>query len=285
MQEYDGHADAATVTALRRIAVHVVARARHQAGGRFSLRVTPGGFGTPDLPDGRRVRVAGPTLVVESDAPDAAVSRSMAIPRASLAGLAHLAGVRLASPLDVGADTPTTGPIGVPIVIDADGITAICRWFELSAGILDRVVTGLPHKTAQPSLVRLWPEHFDVAVDLLARDGVRTNIGASPGRRLHRRALPVRRPVDRRPPGWRHLLERTIRRGRARIIARFGRPRHRVPPRRHRPPRDELATATRPEFDGSAEGLPRVMSGSHAYETIERPMGRDDRVEVSCRCI
>lgn len=181
MQEYDGRADVATVTALRRIAVHVLARARHQASGRFSLRVAPGGFGTPDLPDGRRVRVAGPTLVVESDAPDAATSRSMAIPRASLAGLAHLAGVRLATPLDVGADTPTTGPIGVPIVIDPDGITAICRWFELSAGMLDRVVAGLPHKTARPSLVRLWPEHFDVAVDLLARDGVRTNIGASPG--------------------------------------------------------------------------------------------------------
>jgi hypothetical protein len=180
MHEFEGRADPATVTALRRIAVHVLARARVQATGRFSLRVTPGGFGTPELPDGRRVRVSGPTLVVESDARDDASTRTMAIPRASMGGLAHLAGVRLASPLDVGHDTPATGPIGVPIVIDADGISAICRWFELSASILDRVVAGLP-KTGSPSLVRLWPEHFDVAVDVLAREGVRTNIGASPG--------------------------------------------------------------------------------------------------------
>jgi hypothetical protein len=181
MQEYDGRPDLATVTALRRIAVHVVARARFQTTGRFSLRVTPGGFGTPELPDGRRVRVSGPMLVVESDAPGAASTRSMSIPRASLAGLAHHAGVRLAAPLDVGSDTPTTGPIGVPIVIDPGGITAICRWFEVSAAILDSVVGGLPAKTSSPSLGRLWPEHFDVAIDVQARDGVRTNIGASPG--------------------------------------------------------------------------------------------------------
>jgi hypothetical protein len=30
------------------VAVHVIARARVEGSGRFSLRVTPGGFGTPD---------------------------------------------------------------------------------------------------------------------------------------------------------------------------------------------------------------------------------------------
>ena len=42
---------------LHRIAVHIVARARVQSTGRFSLRVTPGGFGTPEFGEqGRRVR-------------------------------------------------------------------------------------------------------------------------------------------------------------------------------------------------------------------------------------
>lgn len=172
--------DLATVTALRRVAVHVLARARQQATGRFSLRVTPGGFGTPELPDGRRVRVVGATLVVESDAPDAAGTVTLPIRGSSLAGLARIAGVSLAERLDVGSDTPTVGQVGVPIQLDVAAATAVCRWFELSAAILDQVVAALP-RGASPSLVRLWPEHFDVAVDVLARDGVRTNIGASPG--------------------------------------------------------------------------------------------------------
>ena len=55
--------------ALHQVAVHVIARARQQATGRFSLRITPGGFGTPEFgPDSKRVRVAGGSLVVEVDA-------------------------------------------------------------------------------------------------------------------------------------------------------------------------------------------------------------------------
>src|SRR5215210_1234362 len=57
------------VRALHQVAVHVVARARQQATGRFSLRVTSGGFGTPELrPDSWRVRVSNGTLLVEADA-------------------------------------------------------------------------------------------------------------------------------------------------------------------------------------------------------------------------
>ena len=44
---------APTRAALHRVAVHVLARTRTEASGRFSLRVTTGGIGTPDLPDGR----------------------------------------------------------------------------------------------------------------------------------------------------------------------------------------------------------------------------------------
>ena len=173
--------DLATVDQLRRVATHVLARARFQAtGGRFSLRVTPGGFGTPELPDGRRVRVAGTTLVVESDSPGAASTRTMSIRGASLSGLAHAAGAGLSAPLHVGDDTPGVGQVGRPIVLDVPTAETVSRWFSTAAAILDRVLLDLP-RSAAPSLVRLWPEHFDVAVDLRAREGVRTNIGASPG--------------------------------------------------------------------------------------------------------
>jgi hypothetical protein len=47
-----------------------VARARQQATGRFSLRITRGGFGTPEFgAESRRVRVAHGTLIVETDGP------------------------------------------------------------------------------------------------------------------------------------------------------------------------------------------------------------------------
>lgn len=167
--------------ALHRVAVHVVARARIEAAGRFSLRVTPGGFGTPEVgPDGRRVRVAGANLVVESDAPGAASARSTAIAGSGLAALAEFAGVDLATPLDVGHDTPPLGDIDAPIELDDDAVRRLGGWFGDVAAILDRVLAALPGATA-PTLPRLWPEHFDVAVEAKATADRRVNLGGSPG--------------------------------------------------------------------------------------------------------
>lgn len=173
--------DMATVDQLRRVATHVLARARHQAtGGRFSLRVTPGGFGTPDLPNGRRVRVAGSMLIAESDRAGAPSTLTMSIRGASLSGLAHYAGAKLTAPFDVGEDTPSVGQVGVPIALDVPTAEAVSRWFVTAAAVLDRMLVELPKRCA-PTMMRLWPEHFDVAVDVRARTGVRTNLGASPG--------------------------------------------------------------------------------------------------------
>lgn len=167
--------------ALHRIAVHIVARARLQATGRFSLRVTPGGFGTPDFgDDGRRVRVAGSTLIVESDRPGAASIRSAAIGGSTLRALASLAAVDLEAPLDVGHDTPALGDVDANIDIDVDDADATCAWYAAAASALDAVIAALPPDSV-PTLPRLWPEHFDVAIEAVARPGVRVNLGASPG--------------------------------------------------------------------------------------------------------
>src|SRR6478609_1443775 len=110
----------ATVHALQRLAVHVVARARQQATGRFSLRVTPGGFGTPEFgADSRRVRVAHGTLIVEADALGAPWSVAHAIHGSSLRALAASAGVDLDEALDVGHDTPEMGDPDAPLELDA----------------------------------------------------------------------------------------------------------------------------------------------------------------------
>ena len=166
---------------LQRVAVHIVARSRVEAAGRFSLRITPGGFGTPDMgPDGRRVRVSNGNVVVESDAVGAAAVRTMAIHGASLANLAAFAGVDLTRPLDVGHDTPPVGDVAAPIALSVDGAREIAAWFAKSAAILDGVLAALP-ATAAPTLARLWPEHFDVAIEAQAHPTRRVNLGGSPG--------------------------------------------------------------------------------------------------------
>jgi hypothetical protein len=166
---------------LQQVAVHIVARARQQATGRFSLRVTAGGFGTPEFEPGpRRVRVASGTLIVESDAPGAARTGTQAIAGSSLRQLADLAEVDLGRELDVGADTPELGDLDAPLRLDTGAASAVTGWFAHVALVLDRVLTALP-SNSEPSLVRLWPEHFDVAVDVAARSGLRVNLGGSPG--------------------------------------------------------------------------------------------------------
>jgi len=170
-----------SVETLRRVAVHVVARARQHATGRFSLRVTPGGFGTPEFGvDQRRVRIAGRSLIVESDKPGAASATSRPINGSTLSELATLAGVDLSQPLDVGRDTPPLGDIEVPIVLEEAAAVAVAEWFGVVAEALDRVLVDLP-TPAIPTLPRLWPEHFDVAVEAQASEAIRVNLGGSPG--------------------------------------------------------------------------------------------------------
>ncbi|MCB0998751.1 MAG: hypothetical protein KDB40_05585 [Acidimicrobiales bacterium] len=166
---------------LHRIAVHIVARARIEASGRFSLRVTPGGFGTPELgPDGRRVRVSGAHLLVESDVEGSAGAWSTAIAGASLAQLAAFAGVDLSETIDVGHDTPALGDVHAPIELDETGAIALAGWYTQSAAILDGVLASL-HSGAASTLPRLWPEHFDVAIEAQATAERRVNLGGSPG--------------------------------------------------------------------------------------------------------
>ena len=62
----------ATRDTLQRVAVHIVARARWQGGAHsVGLRVTPGGFGTPEFGDElTRVRVSGDLLVRDGFVPE-----------------------------------------------------------------------------------------------------------------------------------------------------------------------------------------------------------------------
>jgi hypothetical protein len=171
--------DAATREALQRVATHVLARGRYALTGRFGLRATPGGFGTPAFGEGTQVlRLSGAVLVVERDG----VVRTAPLAGATLAGLAAVAGVDLAAPFEVGRDTPPLGDVDAPLTVDPQAVVAMADWYALGAGVLDAVVLALGD-AGRPSTTQLWPEHFDLACDVAyaAGEGHRANLGFSPG--------------------------------------------------------------------------------------------------------
>ena len=171
--------------ALQRVAVHIVARARSQATGRFGLRVTVGGFGTPEFGDDlTRVRVSGGYLIRESGGTGGASTAATAIDGATLAELADFADVDLGADLEVGHDTPPLGDACQRLVVHDAVAGGLGAWYSLVACALDRVVAGASPGAA-PTLVQLWPEHFDVALDLAAAPERRVNLGGSSGDGYH----------------------------------------------------------------------------------------------------
>ena len=177
---------AATRDALQRVAVHIVARARDQGGAHsIGLRVTPGGFGTPEFgPDVTRVRVSGGLILRESGGPDRVTTIAREIDGATLAELADVAGVDLAADLDVGHDTPPLGDPDEPLQIDLAAARALAGWYAKTNAALDHVVASVDADAA-PALAQLWPEHFDAALDLAATSDRRVNLGGSPGDGFH----------------------------------------------------------------------------------------------------
>jgi hypothetical protein len=137
---------ATTRTALHRLAEEVLKPARERVTGRFGLRALPGGFGTAPFGDVMQVHVDGTDLV----------SRDGATVRRE----------------------PIDG-------IDPACAAALAAWFAFGAGVLEelRAETALAHDPTPP---QLWPEHFDVAIELGGEAaGSRAGYGASPGDELH----------------------------------------------------------------------------------------------------
>ena len=178
---------------LQRIATHVLANAQHRATGHVALTVLPGGFGTPEFgPDRSRVRIAGGSLHVERadgerDGERAATSVVVPLAGSSIRDLCRAAQVDPDPDLSVGGDTPDLGDPDEMIVLDPAATAVLGDWFSLGQRAMDTAVASLPD--ARASVVRLWPEHFDVGVDLAVdadrRPDVRCNLGASAGDSFH----------------------------------------------------------------------------------------------------
>ena len=171
---------ASTADTLRTLATHLLARARWEATDRIGLRPTPGGIGTPTFGDqAERVRFSGGSLVHEVAGPVGAQTRVAALNGATIAELGELARVDLSAEFTVGNDTPPLPPVSTIISVNPQACAQVGAWYSLVDEALVALLGGLPN--AEPSALQIWPEHFDMAVDLAAAPGIRLNVGGSPG--------------------------------------------------------------------------------------------------------
>ena len=169
---------AATRDGLHRVAEHVLAPARYEANGKIGLRYTAGGFGTPFFADDRQVRIRGGELVVQVGA----VEQRAAL--TTVRNAAAIVGVAAGAPSDVYPPSTPLEP-DARLRISPDAAAALGDWFGFACSVLEQLrAEAAPDEAA--SRVQLWPEHFDLAVEIGREEhGSRAAFGASAGDDLH----------------------------------------------------------------------------------------------------
>jgi hypothetical protein len=176
-----------TRLALHRLAEEVIAPTRQRANGKIGLRYTQGGFGTPFFAADAQVRVDGAELVV------ARGEEEWRQRIETLRGAADFVGHEL---------TRLDGKLeDVPLDVDADASRFLGDWYGLAASVLEQL-RAEAGEGDDPSLVQLWPEHFDMAVELGSEStGLRANYGFSPGDETHDEPYVYVVPWTARPHG------------------------------------------------------------------------------------
>lgn len=179
---------AGTVGALHRVAEVIVAPAR-KPDNEISLREIPGGFGTPEFEHAgvtQRVRVEWDELVREVAGEER---------RAPLTSLAVASGL-VADLLP--ADTVASPE---PLAVDAESAAALARWNALGYRALC-VLRDEADAAAAATNPVLWPEHFDLAIELGDEAaGQRATYGFSPGDENHPEPYAYVGPWVARPAG------------------------------------------------------------------------------------
>jgi len=177
---------AGTRLALHAVAEHVMKPARERANGKFGLRFTRGGFGTPFFGDDAQLRVEQGDLVVTEGGDERRE------PVESLAGCGRLAGGLVPGSVELS---------DAPLAVDRAAAAALGEWFGFSASVLEelRAEAG---PGLEASRVQIWPEHFDMAVELGSEEaGARAAYGCSPGDEAHPEPYIYVAPWTARPEG------------------------------------------------------------------------------------
>lgn len=159
---------ATTRRALHAVAEHLLAPCRYAETGRIGLRFSYHGFGTPFFGADRQVRVEDGVLV----------DGDRRLPLTTIGEAAAFLGMAPGAPPGVYAPTTACDPDDA-LEVDVTAAGVLGDWFGLGASVLEQLRAGAAAGD-EPSRVQLWPEHFDLALDL-GPEGRRANYGASPG--------------------------------------------------------------------------------------------------------
>ena len=161
---------AETRDALHRLAVYVISPAQRLVNGEIIMRATPGGFSTFPF-DGRVVGVDGAELVVDG-------ARH---PIGSLNSAARSAGIEPDTGQQEQFDVPPCGDLDAPLAVDGEAARALGEWFAFATAVLEAIRADAGAGD-DASIVRIWPEHFDAAIDMGDQSvNRRATYGASPG--------------------------------------------------------------------------------------------------------
>jgi hypothetical protein len=155
-----------TRLALHRLAERTISPARAAVNGKIGLRWTRGGFGTPFFGEDEQLRVEHGALIHQRGEPATRVA-------------------------------PGEG-------VDPAAATALGEYFGCATSLLEALRARNAH--LEPSRVQLWPEHFDISVELGSQtDNRRAGFGASAGDAEHPEPYLYVVPWGRTPSGprWR----------------------------------------------------------------------------------
>lgn len=189
-----------TRISLHKLAMFVIAPARHSANGKFGLRYTKGGFGTPFFGDDRQIRVEGLDLV-DQDGDDA-----QSEPITSLSAAAQFLGVLIDAETATESDSPAMGDPDAALDVDREASEFLGAWYGMAFAALE--LLRADDESIDPSRPQLWPGHFDPAVEV-GDEAHRGSYGASPGDNAIEEPylyssvwFPDRTGVDKSDPFW-----------------------------------------------------------------------------------
>ena len=159
-----------TLADLHRLAVYVVSPAQRLVNGEIVLQSTHGGFSTFEYA-GHVTRVVDDRLVVDG----------AAHPITTLREAAGALGIEPNLGQEGQFDVPPHGDIDEPLAIDLAAAAVLADWFEFASEALEHLrAEATPEDDV--TIVRIWPEHFDAAIDMGDNDaGRRATYGGSPG--------------------------------------------------------------------------------------------------------
>jgi hypothetical protein len=174
--------------------------ARHQVNGKIGLRFTKGGFGTPFFGDDRQLRVESGKLTIQQ------ADQAEALRITTIGAACEAAEIGYEPDWFAGFRDPLTpDDPEADLAIEENAVSALGSLYGFAHSVLEEL-RATSQDGDQPSLVQLWPEHFDVGLDLgEATKSGRATFGLSPGDQDHPEPylyVSAWTAVDRSEPFW-----------------------------------------------------------------------------------